>query len=100
MSVQFNPLDGTAYDKISNKLTDKTLAKEAQVDSAKKSQEKIVRDFIDGSQGLKYLTIIGPSAHKGLICDFKRYSNDSAVVFIGALLKETVVPLWQLNPKL
>lgn len=100
MSVQFNPLDGTAYDKISNKLTDKTLAKEAQADSAKKSQEKIVREFIDGSPGLKHLTVIGPSAYKGLICDFKRYSNDNAVLFIGALLKEVVVPLWQLNPKI
>ena len=100
MNVHFDPLNGTSYDKISNKLTDKTLAKEAQHDSARKTQQKIVQDFLDSNDvKLKQLTIIGPSNYKGLICEFRRYSNnDNVVVLIGALLKEVVVPKWQLNP--
>ncbi|MFT3825167.1 MAG: DUF4157 domain-containing protein [Chitinophagaceae bacterium] len=99
MHLIFDPLNGTAYDKMSNKLTADVITEEAFDDTYKRNQEAKVRGFLNTGTGLKRLRIIGKSVYKGYQAEFKRYYNDEALVFVVPAMRDAIVPLWQLEPE-
>lgn len=101
MTISFDPLNGTVYDKISNKITTKTLAKEAFHDSSKMQKEALVRDYVKSNKGkVNMFTVIGKSPYKGLNAEFRGYYRESeALVIVTGVQREVVIPLHQLKPR-
>lgn len=100
MHLIFHPLNGTVYDKVSNKITDTAVTKEALDDTFKRTQIQTVRNYVASNEGrVKRLVVIYQSPYKGFYVEFKRFYNaDEALVVIEALHKQAVVPIWGLKP--